>query len=146
MSSPRLKEAVFSKTGSVSVENIDLDNRFEIGLGHLLNCPCSRIAIEGLSCSSDDVYFLESQSEVVVSDSPRVLGVAELANLILVADSIAGEPLPVCFEPGSDKDVPPLISGVVVGRARRDELPSHLDLWAGTAKVLENTSLSTRDL
>ena len=146
MRSPRLKKAVFPKTGPVSVENIDLDYWFEVGLRQLLNCSCSRIAVEGLSSSGDNVDFLEAQPEVVVPDSSRVLGVAELSNLILVAYSIAGEPLPVCLKPGSYKDVPPLIASVVVGSSGGDERSSYLYLGAGASEILENASLSTRDL
>jgi hypothetical protein len=55
-----LEEAIFPKTGSVSVENIDLDYRFEIWLGQLLDCSGSGIAVEGLSSSSDNVDLLEA--------------------------------------------------------------------------------------
>src|SRR2546425_6081200 len=132
-----LKETVFPKTGSVSVENIDLDCWFEIGPGQLLNCSCSRIAVEGLSGSGDNVDLFESQSEVIISDAPGVLGVAELGNLVLVADSIACKPLPVSFKPDADKDIPPLVSRVIVGNSGGDESASHLDLWAGTSEILE---------
>src|SRR6266568_7171944 len=119
------------------MEDVDLDYWFEVGLGHLLDRSGSVVAVECLSGSGYNVDFLESQSEVVVSDAPRVLGVAEFGDLVLVGDPVAGEPLPVCFKPGSDKDVPPLVARVVAGSSGRDESASHLYLGTGASEILE---------